>query len=163
VRQVSQDVQVRPLEPHDLVGMAQSMAIDAEAFPHPSIVIGQPTRRPTLVAWAGSPKHVVGFLASARSSVGAYVQGVAVASGARRRGVARALVRACIAQATAQGLCSLSLHVGIVNRAAFALYDAEGFLVGRVVRGFYRPGVYAVPDAYLMVLQLRPGDHLSSE
>jgi ribosomal protein S18 acetylase RimI-like enzyme len=155
VRLASLDLEVRPLEPHDLIGMAQTMAIDAEAFPHPSIVIGLPARRPTLVAWAGSPKRVVGFLASARSYAGAYVQGVAVASGARRRGVARALIRACIAEATAQGQCSLSLHVGIVNRAAVALYDAEGFEVCRIVRGFYRPGVYSAPDAYLMVLELR--------
>jgi ribosomal protein S18 acetylase RimI-like enzyme len=158
------DVEVRALEPHDLIGMAQSMAIDGEVFPHPSIVVGQPggpgirhAGRPLLVAWAGNPRRVVGFLASARSSGGAYVQGVAVASASRRRGVARALVRACIAQARAQRLRSLSLHVGVVNRAAVALYDAEGFEVSRVVRGFYRPGVYSVPDAYEMVLPLGVG------
>jgi ribosomal protein S18 acetylase RimI-like enzyme len=150
----STDVEVRLLEPHDLVGLARCMALDADTFPHPSLVVGQPARRATLVAWAGNPRRVVGFLASSGTSGSVYIQGLAVASNARRRGVGRALVHACIARARAQRVAWVSLHVGVDNRPAVSLYDAEGFAVRGLVRGFYRPGVYKSPDAYEMALSL---------
>jgi ribosomal protein S18 acetylase RimI-like enzyme len=108
----------------------------------------------TFVATAGAPSGVEGFLTSTARSATRYIHGLAVVDGARRRGIGRMLLRACIAGARAAGLRSVVLHVGVANRPAVLLYDAEGFEVNRVLRGFYRPGLYASRDAYELVLPL---------
>ncbi len=150
----ARDVEVRELERHDLVGLAQCITLDVEAFPHPSIPPGLPAGSQTLVATADAHGPVVGFLTSTARAGVRYVHGLAVAPVARRRGVARALVRDCVARARAAGLREVVLHVGAGNRPAVALYDAEGFEVHRVLRDFYRPGLYPSRHAYELVLPL---------
>jgi ribosomal-protein-alanine N-acetyltransferase len=147
------EVDIRELERNDLVGMARCIALDGDSFPYPSLPLGLPAGLQTLVAQAGN--RVVGFLTSTASGSTRYMHGVAVAADARRRGIGRALVRACVASAGRSGLRSVILHVGVANRPAVALYDAEGFEVRRVLRNFYRPGLYASRDAYELALYLR--------
>lgn len=63
------------------------------------------------------------------------VQGLAVHPDARRLGVARALLRAGIADATRRGGRRLTLRVLGDNDAAQRLYASEGFAVEGVLRG----------------------------
>jgi len=53
---------------------------------------------------------------------------LAVDPAAQRRGVARALVRACVERASAAGCGSLVICTRDRNTAAFALYDRFGFV-----------------------------------
>lgn len=53
---------------------------------------------------------------------------LAVDPRAQRRGVARALVRACVERASALGYGSLVISTRDRNTAAFALYDSFGFV-----------------------------------
>lgn len=56
-----------------------------------------------------------------------YVDALAVAEQARRRGVARALLEEAAEQARAQGATGIALDTGIENEGAQALYAALGF------------------------------------
>lgn len=66
---------------------------------------------------------------------------LAVRPAARRRGVARALVRYGAARADALGAGVMFLEVSAANAAAIPLYLGLGF-----VRAGLRPGYYATPD-----------------
>lgn len=63
------------------------------------------------------------------------VQGLAVHPDARRRGVARALLRAGVQEARARGARRVTLRVLGTNPSAQALYASEGFEVEGVQRG----------------------------
>jgi ribosomal protein S18 acetylase RimI-like enzyme len=56
-----------------------------------------------------------------------YVDGLAVAEHARRRGVASALLDAASATAAARGASGVALDTGLANTGARALYEAVGF------------------------------------
>ena len=56
-----------------------------------------------------------------------YVDALAVDPGWRRRGVARALLRAAEAEAASAGLAGVALDTGLANHAARALYARLGF------------------------------------
>lgn len=58
---------------------------------------------------------------------GLYISHMAVAADARRRGVARALLRGCAALAHERNEEHLYLHVEPSNAPAIALYESEGF------------------------------------
>jgi ribosomal protein S18 acetylase RimI-like enzyme len=81
------------------------------------------------------------------------IKGLTVSPAHRRRGVARALMHAAIAEARAAGACRLTLRVLSHNEAARTLYAACGFEVEGVLRGFFRlDGRYV--DDVLMTLPL---------
>jgi ribosomal-protein-alanine N-acetyltransferase len=89
---------------------------------------------------------------------------IAVLPAARRKGVAAALLRACLAEAAAAGAAHVYLEVAGSNAAARALYSSAGF--GEAGR---RPGYYQGPkgreDAVLMACETaRPavGHHTAS-
>ncbi|WP_189945066.1 GNAT family N-acetyltransferase [Streptomyces roseolus] len=63
------------------------------------------------------------------------IQGLAVADAARGRGVGRALLRAALAKAAADGATRITLRVLGHNGPARALYEAEGFTVEGVLPG----------------------------
>lgn len=83
-----------------------------------------------------------------------YITNVATAPEYRRKGVARALVRALTACATEKQLSFLTLEVRVSNAPAIALYEGEGF---RPVGS--RKSYYAAPaeDALLMTRYLSIG------
>jgi len=143
---------LQKLAASDLVGFAQCAAIDADAFPYPSIPLGTPASLDTWVARKDEGRRVSGFLAATARPRSIYVHGLATDVTSRRLGIGRALVRACASGARARDFRSIVLHVSVVNRPALALYESEGFEVMRTMRDFYRPGVYSRGDAYEMVL-----------
>ena len=90
----------------------------------------------------------------------AYVMTLCVAPGARRRGVANALVRALLARLAAlrevgggAPVAAVELHVLCSNAAALALYAGLGFSRVAAVRDYYH-FLGASHDAVLMRLQL---------
>lgn len=82
---------------------------------------------------------------------------LAVLPAARRRGIARALMTAAMAQGKAGGVARVLLEVSVRNDAALALYRSVGF--GEVGR---RKGYYADPrggppaDALVLAADLAP-------
>lgn len=69
---------------------------------------------------------------------------LAVDPAAQRRGVARALVRACVQRATVLGCGSLVISTRDRNTAAFALYDTFGFVREPALDWSPAPGVHLV-------------------
>lgn len=78
---------------------------------------------------------------------------------ARRRGVARGLLRRLVAEARAWGASRVFLEVRELNQAAQTLYASEGFeVVGRRRRYYNDTG----EDALVMMLHMEPGHETSS-
>ncbi|MFJ8002218.1 GNAT family N-acetyltransferase [Streptomyces sp. NPDC096310] len=107
----------------------------------------------------GAEDPVAGYIRVARPTPLAsnahvrQIQGLAVHPWARRRGVARALLRAGALHARNQGARRLTLRVLGHNTAARALYEAEGYRVEGILPGeFQLDGVYV--DDVLMGLSL---------
>ncbi|HEX5740975.1 MAG TPA: ribosomal protein S18-alanine N-acetyltransferase [Pilimelia sp.] len=69
----------------------------------------------------------------------AWVQNIAVARAAQRRGVGRALLEALLAEAERLGVGEVLLEVAADNAPAQRLYDAYGFVPVGVRRGYYQP------------------------
>jgi len=149
---------VERVPPGDLVAMAQCIAIDADAFPHASAQFG--ARADSARVWVARDDagRVVAFLAGRvwRREL-LHVEGLAVVAEARRRGLARLLVRAALEGARADGLRSVGLHVSVTNAGAVALYESEGFGVARRLRDYYGPHVYGGERAALEMRFDLPG------
>jgi ribosomal-protein-alanine N-acetyltransferase len=78
---------------------------------------------------------------------------IAVQAACRRRGAARALLRAVIARARQAGARKIFLEVGVDNAGARSLYSQSGFEeVGRRTGYYTRPGGFA--DALVLRLVL---------
>jgi ribosomal-protein-alanine N-acetyltransferase len=94
-----------------------------------------------------------GALVGERGSDEYHVHVLAVAAGARRRGVGAGLLAAALAEARAAGLARVHLELRASNLAALALYRRFGFAaLGR------RPGYYGGgEDALLLSLDLARG------
>jgi ribosomal-protein-alanine N-acetyltransferase len=134
----------------DVVAIAQCVAIDADVFPYPSADFV--TRSPSNRVWIARDegRRVVAFLAARVHRDEIHVQGIAVDPSARRRGLGRALIRACLESDVAASR-SVDLAVSLTNRAAIALYQAEGFEIVSRARNYYGPGTYGGQrDAYVM-------------
>lgn len=86
----------------------------------------------------------------------AYIDELAVADWARRRGAARALIETCAAQAAAAGRARLTLWVTIDNAAARALYASAGFREARRRRWLVGRVLFGAPGAILMERALAP-------
>jgi len=83
------------------------------------------------------------------------IKGLSVSPAHRRRGVAKALLHAAIAEAKLAGACRITLRVLAHNQAARDLYAGCGFEIEGVLRGFFRlDGRYV--DDVLMALTLAP-------
>lgn len=75
---------------------------------------------------------------------------IVVDPGARRRGIARALVETSLQRAAARGVARMLLEVATDNAPAQALYRACGFTEITRRANYYAPGV----DAVVMVREL---------
>lgn len=80
----------------------------------------------------------------------AYLDGLAVAPWARRRGVARALLDECAALARSAGLRGVLLLVTEDNRAARDLYEGAGLRVVERRRWWLARAVFRSPGAVVM-------------
>jgi len=87
----------------------------------------------------------------------AYLDELAVAGWARRRGVARALLEACAREGRRAGRRRLTLWVTTDNAPARALYAAAGFEETRRRRMLAGRLVFRAPGASLMARPLAPG------
>lgn len=137
----------------DLVALAQCMALDATAFPHPSVpLVGGVIPRTWI---ARGDRGVVGFVATSANGKTLDVIGIAVDSEQRRSGVGRALVRAVVAIAHERRFHAVTLNVSTANDAAIGLYESEGFVAVRRMRRYYDPARFPDGgDAFRMVLDL---------
>ena len=69
----------------------------------------------------------------------AYVQTIAVAPGAQRRGIGTALLKLLIDETRQRGVDHLDLEVRADNAAARSLYEHHGFVEIAVRRNYYQP------------------------
>lgn len=96
--------------------------------------------RCVLGAWLGS--DLVGMLGLQREQMRklahkAFIWGMYVAPGARRRGVGRRLIDQALVRASSMcGVQQINLGVNAANAEAIALYEAAGFTAFGVERGF---------------------------
>ena len=88
---------------------------------------------------AADSGEMIGFIAGdSRSSHGeAWISTIAVDPRYQRRGVGRALLRACEAQIE---LPRMKLTVRVSNQGAIALYEQEGYRMVDLWRGYYNDG-----------------------
>lgn len=68
----------------------------------------------------------------------------------RRRGVARAVIHACMRYASARGARNIALLVDRDNSAARRLYESLGFVALGMTTYFLRDAAAAEPDSYLI-------------
>ena len=110
-------------------------------------------------------KGIYGFLAaSAASPLGVILCRVAaaemevltigVASTARRKGVARALLAAALPPARELGAAEVFLEVAVDNAPAIALYEGLGFRRAGLRKAYYNRGPAGFMDALVMRLDL---------
>ena len=94
--------------------------------------------------------YMVTCTRSREGSQMAQLQSVAVAPGARRKGVASALMDGTLRRLRKRTIRRLTLAVKITNRRAIAFYRKYGFLQLRILPKYYEDG----KDAWLMVKDL---------
>lgn len=142
-------VTVRTMRVADLAAV---LAVEQEAFAvDPPWTMGQlrdeldqvPDSRHYVVA-VDADGRVVGYAGLVAGLDDADVTTLGVATGHRRSGVGRTLLRAVLVEARRRGCRAVLLEVRSANDAARALYAAEGFVeVARRAR-YYRDGADAV-------------------
>jgi ribosomal-protein-alanine N-acetyltransferase len=93
---------------------------------------------------ATESETIVGFVATSVVADESELLNVAVGLPWRRRGLGGALVRYAMDRAVRRGATAMHLEVRAGNRAARALYEALGFEVSGVRRGYYPDGEDAV-------------------
>jgi ribosomal-protein-alanine N-acetyltransferase len=137
--------QLRRARPHDLEGI---MRVEHAVFPTDA---WSPVSMASELASAhgyylvafdqATPDEFVGYagLLAPRGAHQADIQSVAVVESARRRGLARTLVGALIAEARDRGAREVFLEVRVDNPAAQNLYDSFGFERIAVRKGYYQP------------------------
>lgn len=126
------------------MAIARCHALDASVFPHSSLP--SDLTRDVLVARSSADLSVVGFIATRRIGWRLEIIGLAIDPDHRRQGYGAALLSGAAHMAQARGVRELALHVAVQNTPAIALYEREGFVQVRRLRGFYRSG-----DAFQMV------------
>lgn len=139
--EASQD---RPGAPADRSYVVAESA--SHASPSPANGQDDAAPRPALLGYAGL------WVGDGRGD--ADLLTIATAPAARRRGVARLMLRELIGRARAAGCGALLLEVRASNAAAQALYVSEGFVRIGMRRRYYTA---PVEDALVMRLTLRDG------
>jgi ribosomal-protein-alanine N-acetyltransferase len=134
-------VTVRPATPADLAALAglERETFGADAWPESllqPVLTGSGAGR-CLVATDGDT--VVGYVVTSAAGDTLDLQRLGVAAPYRRRGVARALLEAALADAA-----RVLLEVRVANAGAIAFYEAEGFAEIARRRRYYRDGSDAV-------------------
>lgn len=112
------------------------------------------------VGWPGALRAVLVFSVLAHGRIApdeAYIDELAVATWARRRGVARALLSRCEHEARSRGRTRLTLLVTMTNEAALPLYTSSGFRERRRIRWLAGRLLFRAPGAILMERRLAPG------
>lgn len=100
----------------------------------------------TFAVGAGAALRPDGFVMARVAADEAEILTLAVAEGARRRGLGAALVEAAARHAFDTDARTMFLEVGTSNAAARALYAKLGFLEVGQRRGYYRNGPDGKPE-----------------
>jgi ribosomal-protein-alanine N-acetyltransferase len=156
---VASTIVIEALDGSDLLALAQCMALDATAFPHPSVPLVT-SGVPRVWIARGENGAVVGFVATSANGDTLDIIGIAVDSSQRRSGIGRALVRTVASIARARRFRGVTLNVSTANEGAIALYESEGFVAAERMRRYYNPRRFGDGgDAFRMVLDVsaRPG------
>lgn len=85
----------------------------------------------------GAPPSILGFVLARVIAGEAEILTLAVASAARRRGVASMLLDEAAADARLRGATRLLLEVSVENAPALALYERAGFAAVGIRHGYY--------------------------
>jgi ribosomal-protein-alanine N-acetyltransferase len=91
-----------------------------------------------LVAVDGDDE-VIGYAGLSSDAEAAWVQNIAVRRDRQRYGVGRALLEALLAEARRRDVPAVLLEVAVDNGPAQRLYDAYGFQIVGLRRGYYQP------------------------
>ena len=140
--------QIVPMAPAHI---AQIAALERLCFsdPWPEAAIA-PELTNELSVWlvAASGETVLGYVGSQTVLDESDMMNIAVAPGARRQGIARALIEALMEALRKKGSGRLTLEVRVSNVPAIALYESLGFAaVGR------RPNYYFHPKEDAIILR----------
>ena len=100
--------------------------------------------------------ELVGYAVYGYDGDAFHLMNLAVVAGARRSGVARALVDDFLAEAARQEADEVWLEVSVENEAALALYRAYGFEDVRI-----RPRYYQPEDVDALVMRLKLTDRVA--
>jgi ribosomal-protein-alanine N-acetyltransferase len=120
---------------------AYVVALDPDAVP----------RRVALVAAEAEPDGVAGFAIASLIPPQAELESIAVTAASQRRGVARRLFAALLAEFEPHGITEVILEVRASNQPALELYSSIGF-----TETARRPRYYVDPveDAILLALRI---------
>jgi ribosomal-protein-alanine N-acetyltransferase len=84
---------------------------------------------------------LAGFAIGHRSGASGHIVTIDVASGHRRSGVGRALLRELVRRLEDSGALRIRLEVDLRNAVAIRFYESLGFRESRRLRGYYGPGL----------------------
>jgi len=129
---------IRPPEPRDVAGV---LAVERACFADPwsPRAIQEAMHSDgscALVAENGS--EILGFVLARTAGPEAEILDLAVVPRARRQGIARGLLRAVRERVRPLGIAEIFLEVRESNRAAIALYQAEGYRAVGIRHRYYR-------------------------
>lgn len=139
---------IRPMKPEDTQKVS---LLEAEIFSMPwsrQAFSDSLNRSDTLFLTALDQDNIVGYIGMYVSLDESEITNVAVAPGARRRGIGTLLLEEIKKQALLRSVRRIVLEVRISNADAIRLYEKSGF-----VRAGIRKGFYEMPkeDAYIMI------------
>jgi ribosomal-protein-alanine N-acetyltransferase len=162
-----QHLEVRPMRAEDIEPIAAlERAIFTDAW-EPSFFhaeLAQPGVWARVAEWAparsgGETPRLAGYLMAWLGAGEGHIGNLAVVPELRRHGIASALLEDLSARVAAEGVRSLTLEVRVSNDAAQALYQAHGFRLAGLRRGYYRDsGEDALILARVETAAARAGD-----
>jgi ribosomal-protein-alanine N-acetyltransferase len=151
-------MKLRTADASDALALAKAHASAFDA-PWPPEAFAGLMATPGVFALAAVDGAPVGVILMRAIAGEAEVLTLAVEPAHRRRGVALALLRAGLAQAEAMGAEAAFLEVAADNRAALALYRAEGFEEAGHRGGYYRRPDGEAVDALVLRRTLNGGSN----
>ena len=139
-------------------GAALLAALHVEAFPPgwPAAEFLKILALPGAFGVVVHAEEPVGMLAAWTAADEAEILTLAVTPAARRRGFARDLVNAAVAEAGRRGARAMFLEVAAGNQPARALYQGAGFKQTGRRRNYYRSPDGGAEDALVLRLELLP-------
>ncbi len=142
----SEEIEIAPLTDADALARLHALCFErawtAESF---EALVGLPG---TCALGGLLNQKPAGFILARQAADEAEVLTIGVVETARRKGVARALFRAALAQMT--GLHALYIEVDVANVDAIKFYEALRFQTSGRRAGYYRHADGTVSDALIM-------------
>lgn len=140
--------EIRPMKPEDTQKVS---LLEAEIFSMPwsrQAFSDSLNRSDTLFLTALDQDNIVGYIGMYVSLDEGEITNVAVAPGARRRGIGTLLLEEIKKQALLRSVRRIVLEVRVSNADAIRLYEKSGFIRAGIRKGFYE---MPKEDAYIMI------------